>query len=522
MKFHTFGIMLLVAVSFPLFTFAQNFTNILVDNNVPDGECTLIINPQSPQHLLAAANPDNLYRSADGGLTWTLSHLSNYSTVGLIGDVALAANNAGQFFCQDLDGNLIFRTFRSSDYGVTWNTETSFGDIGWTEDKNWLTMDRSSASAFNGNLYCAWTRRSNGVNDPGYIFVNHSDDNGLTWSAKDTLDVDTDSLSIPPIGTGLAVGSNGQVSVTWGGGFPNTIRFQKSLDGGFSWLPNEIVVDNNVQPANSYYTNINHPILFSAQFTSLATDMSGGAYDGNLYCVWDDVRNGMDNADIFLAKSTDGGLTWNTQRVNDDMTTCNQVVPTVAVDPTSGWVYVSYLDARTNTDMQDDSLNYYVAWSNDGGSTFHNVRVSQQVSTWSSIHSDYMGMDAFGGSVHLLWVGGVSSMQLWTASATESQLLALEPEIPLTPTLLLYPAMPNPSIDFTTFDFEISKASDVQFVVTDLEGKVVARPLQEKKYEPGRHQIRLEQNELGLASGIYIATISTSYGQCSRKFVVSK
>ncbi|HET6991212.1 MAG TPA: T9SS type A sorting domain-containing protein [Bacteroidia bacterium] len=522
MRFHTFGLILFTAIVLPDSVYAQNFTNVLVDNNASDGECTMIINPQSPGHLLIATNPDVLYRSSDDGLTWTRSNLSPFSSTNLIGDVALAANNSGQFFCQDLDNNLLFHTLRSSDYGATWNTETVFGDIGWTEDKNWLTLDHAPLSPFQGNLYCAWTRRSNSSTDPGYIFVNHSSDGGQSWSQRDTLDIDTSSTSVPPIGTGLAVGPAGEIGITWGGGFPNTIRFQKSINGGNNWLAAPVVVDNNVQPVNSYYANINHAILFSAQFTSLACDISGGPHNGNLYCVWDDVRNGPDNADIFLAKSTDGGQTWSTQRINDDMTTRNQVVPTVAVDPSSGWVYVSYLDARLNTDNFDDTLNYYVAWSNDGAQTFHNVRVSQQSSTWNYIHSDYMGMDAFGGEVHLLWSGGVSSQQIWTASATEAQMVAVGPELSQTPSILLYPAMPNPTIDFTTFDFEISQPASVAFTVTDLNGRVVAKPIDEKKYETGRHQIRLEQNTLSLAPGIYIATLTTSFGQCSRKFVISQ
>ncbi len=512
--------LILPAFLFPVSLFAQ-LPNVLVDNSASDGECTIIINPQDPLQLLGATNPDVMYRSADGGATWSESYLSPFATTGLIGDVALAADHNGNYYYQSLDGNLLFRQLRSVDYGATWGTETAFGDMGWVEDKNWLTIDRSSTSPYQGRLYCAWTRRSNGPGDPGYIFVNHSPDGGQTWVPRDTLDIDWSSPPIPPIGTGLAANSAGHIGITWGGGVPNNIHFKKSVDGGVTWPASPVIVDNNVQPANDYYDNISHAISFSAQFTSLACDVSSGPYNGNLYCVWDDVRNGVDNADIFLARSSDGGITWTTQRINDDTTTRNQVVPTVAVDPTTGWVYVSYLDARLNKDSYDDTLHYYCAWSSDGGQTFQTVRVSQQPSTLNYIHSDYMGMDAYGGKVHFLWVGGTTSQQAWTASATQAQLVSVETQVEARPSLLLYPAMPNPSIDFTTFDFEISEAAPVVLTITDVNGKTIAQPVNGKKYDPGRHQVKVGQAEYGLSAGIYIATISTPFGQSSRKFIVA-
>ncbi len=509
------------AIIFQTSLHAQTITNVLVDANSSDGECTIIINPANPNHILAAANPDVLYRSADAGLTWTRFNLSPFASAGLIGDVALAADLNGNYYCQDLDGSFLFRTLKSADFGVTWNTETVFGDAGWVEDKNWLTVDRVPSSPYVGNLYCAWTRRSSGPADPGYIFVNHSVNAGVSWVPRDTLFADPSSPAIPPIGTGLAVGPSGEIGVSWGGGLPNTIRFKKSLDGGNTWPASSVVIDNNVQPANDYYDNISHPINFSAQFTSLAADISGGSYNGNLYCVWDDVRNGVDNADIFLARSADGGVTWSTQRINDDLTTRNQVVPTVAVDPITGWVYVAYLDGRLNTDGFDDTLNYYLAWSQDGGMTFQNVRISQQSSTVNYIHSDYMGMDAYGGKCQLLWVGGIGVQQTWTASVTQNQLLTSGSELEVKNSLLLFPAVPNPSIDFTTFDFEISDAAAISMTVIDINGRVVAQPMNNVDYYAGRHQYKLEHQQLNLAAGTYIATITSALGTSSRKFMIA-
>ena len=51
----------------------------------------------------------------------------------------------------------------------------------------------------------------------------------------------------------------------------------------------------------------------------LDCDISGGAYNGTLYVNWTDQRNGANDTDVWLKKSTDGGNTWsNIIRVNDD------------------------------------------------------------------------------------------------------------------------------------------------------------------------------------------------------------
>ncbi len=494
--------------------------NVLVNNNSNDGECTILINPANPNNIIGACNPNWIFRTTDGGATWGINNMNNFATTNLIGDVALACDDSGHWYYQDLDGNLMFYNYYSSNEGLTWGRETFFGDLNVTQDKNWLVADRLPSSPYNGRVYCAWTRRNDGMN-PGYVFINSTSDRGYTWSQRDTLVIDN-SIQ-PPIGTGLAVSPNGDINVSWGGGLPNRIVFKKSTDGGSTWPSPVTVIDANVQPVNQYYANIQHAISFSAQFTSLACDQSTGPHSGNLYCVWDDIRNGADNADIFLARSTDGGATWNTQRINNDTSTRNQVVPTVAVDPTSGWVYVSYLDARLNKDNYDDTLHYYLAWSTDGGATFNTIRVSQNPSVCSYIHSDYMGMDAHSGKCALLWGSCPASgnTQTWFAMADQTFLSTNTPALSNNVNgPMLFPAYPNPSLDFTTFDFEVHQPSDVTLTITDLHGRVIRTVINGETYNAGKHQVKIDNTALSLATGMYIATIATPQGMYSRKFYV--
>ncbi len=53
----------------------SQYPNILIDNTGSPEEVTIAINPLNPDILAAGSNIDNFYRSTNGGLTWTESHL---------------------------------------------------------------------------------------------------------------------------------------------------------------------------------------------------------------------------------------------------------------------------------------------------------------------------------------------------------------------------------------------------------------------------------------------------------------
>ncbi len=57
----------------------------------------------------------------------------------------------------------------------------------------------------------------------------------------------------------------------------------------------------------------------------MATDISGGAYDGNIYIVWANIGvpgvNSGTSTDIYMIRSTNQGQTWSTPiKVNQDPT----------------------------------------------------------------------------------------------------------------------------------------------------------------------------------------------------------
>jgi hypothetical protein len=133
-----------------------------------------------------------------------------------------------------------------------------------------------------------------------------------------------------------------------------------------------------------------------------------------------------------------------------------------------------------------------------------------------------MGMDANHGKCALLWGSCNSSgtTQMWSSVVTQSALGVFETPAVNANSPILFPAYPNPSIDFTTFDFEVHETAPLSLVITDINGRIIRTVLANETYSPGRHQVKLNDYELNLSTGFYIATLYTPQGTSSRKFSV--
>ena len=140
--------------------------------------------------------------------------------------------------------------------------------------------------------------------------------------------------------------------------------------------------------------------------------------------VWADQRNGQEDTDIWLTRSHNFGDNWSSPvRINDDGPGHHQYVPSMAVDQTTGYIYLIYYDRRDGNGVETD---LYLAFSTDGGVNFKNIRISE--SSFSSQPSDKVsiGTDitAHNGIVVPVWTrvdGGQTS--IWTASINHEDLV---------------------------------------------------------------------------------------------------
>ena len=166
-----------------------------------------------------------------------------------------------------------------------------------------------------------------------------------------------------------SVGPDGELYVTWWD-WGTKISFDRSVDGGQTWLRKDILIEGNLRRPQSIVIAEGPPIS--------AVDRSYGPYRGRLYVVYTDVRFG--SPDILLRYSVDRGDTWSEPvRVNDDApgNGAEQGLASIAIDG-NGHVQVQFLDRRADPGPEV-RVAVTLATSTNGGVSFGpNIRVSDE------------------------------------------------------------------------------------------------------------------------------------------------
>jgi len=214
----------------------------------------------------------------------------------------------------------------------------------------------------------------------------------INESPGDCLDDDFTAEGAVP-----AIGTDGKIYVAWAN--RGNIYFDRSYDEGNTWLRNDLLIAKQ----EGGWTLEIPGLERSNGLPVLAIDNSTSRYHGTLYLVWADQKNGKDDTDIWLIRSTNRGDYWSKPvRINTDDSRTHQFLPWISVDPTNGHVYVVYYDRRNYEDNQTD---VYLSYSFDGGNTFKEVKISETpfIPDAGKFFGDYTNIDAYGGVVTPIW-----------------------------------------------------------------------------------------------------------------------
>jgi Secretion system C-terminal sorting domain len=490
---------------FPFFIQQGLTQNIMISNQGSPEEPSIMMDPQHPNVLIAAANINKYYTSQDTGRTWTPHNLQ--SSHGVWGDPAIAVDIHSNFYFFHLSnpssGNWIDRIVcqKTTDNGETWNDGSYTGLNGTkAQDKQWFAIDQND-----NTIYLTWTQfdsyGSASPQDSSIILFSKSTDTGETWTpairinktAGDCLDSDNTVEGAVP-----AVGPNGEVYVAWAG--PDGIFFDRSLDKGATWLDNEIHVD----PMPTGWDYVIPGIYRANGLPITACDLSNSTNKGTIYINWSDQRNGPDDTDIWLAKSTDNGNTWSDPiRINNDAPGKQQFFTWMAIDQTNGYLYFVFYDRRN---YSNELTDVYMALSKDGGQTFINKRISESpfLPNDGVFFGDYNNITAHDGIIRPIWTRlDEGQLSIWTALINEEDFTtSLNPENN-TSESLSFETYPNPSDEMVYVSYKLHERSVVNLQVLDVKGKVVHRIIKNEWRGYGKYVEHIDPRKLGIPPGIY-------------------
>lgn len=395
-------------------------------------ENSIAVSPLDNEFLLNSNNSEDyaaevllgadFFISEDAGMEWE----GEIEGVGgdNSGDPAVAMNADGRLFVGYINEMFGQSVAISDDKGQNWERHLIAPSPGFYPaalDKNHLWIDNSPQSPYRNNVYCAWTRFSNGAAYDGEIQLSYSNNGGTLWTNPFVISEGVNALSHNQ-GVNIQTGANGELYVVWAiydqwPGDECAMGFTCSFDGGYSFEPARRIISN----IRGIRYSLSHKTMRVNSFPSMTVDLSNGPNKGNLYLVWANKGepgiNTGEEINVYLIKSTDRGNTWsNPVKVNQDQSGLGKqhFFPWITCDPETGNLFVIFYDDRNTNAL---SCETWVAASRDGGVTWEDFRVSDYSFTPAPIpglaagyFGDYLGITSRGMMVYPVWTDNRSGM----------------------------------------------------------------------------------------------------------------
>ena len=382
-----------------------------------ESENSVVVNPNDKSHVLNSNNSSglpassnfygaNYLHSFDEGVTWEgqLQGAGGSNS----GDPVAVINLTGRYYINYIDNAYGQSVSYSDDNGATWAvSKVSNGSMFNMLDKNHLWCDISPTSPYKGYLFVGWM-------ESNMIYVSRSITNGTSWEAKKNISAGTNAGSHNQ-GINFKCGPDGEVYAAWSvydswPGDEKAIGFAKSLDGGITWEPG-FRAFNNIKGIRT--TGVSQNMRVNS-FPCMAVDLSNGPHRGDIYIVWTNIGvpgvNTGTGSDVYVIKSTDKGATWSTPvKINQDPAGAGKYhyLSWVTCDQANGTLSCIFYDNRNVSASQTET---FMAWSEDGGTTWQDMKVSDVAATPSPIPGmatgymgDYLGIAAYDGKVYPTW-----------------------------------------------------------------------------------------------------------------------
>jgi hypothetical protein len=493
--------------------------NVLIGGPIGWGlptEPAVVMNPSNTDEILVGGMINNDYYSTDGGFTWTHGLLQ--SSYGVNADPVVLVDPSGRYYYIHLP-DIINRVIchRKDNVSAPWTMESDAAYNGTHDvDKEWASFDPVTNS-----IYLTWTYfdvwGSSNPADSSCIFMSRSSDGGETWSTPARVSEKKGNATggtYSTHGSYNTTGPAGEVYVSWFG--PDGLMFDRSADQGTTWLPQDV----NVTGEHINWIYSIPGINLGVSFPIIACDRSGGTYSGSIYICWADKRNGGSDADVFVARSNDGGLTWSLPvRVNDDPPGRHQFFPFLTVDQETGKVWAVFFDRRNYSDANTD---VFMAVSEDGGETFTNFKVSESpfLPFNTVFFGHYLGLTAHNDHVFPVWNRMDDGENSLLGAIIDPTIIGQE-ELYRQPGAQIQ-NFPNPFTESSFISFRLKEASAITLQLFDITGKEISALIRGQSYPKGKHVTRIDSEKLGLTPGVYILRLSAGNEQITTRMMLAE
>lgn len=470
-----------------------------------------------------AFRSEGIYVSTDGGNSWRGNDTCTGSPVigGHGGDPGPIIDKDGRFILTHQGGAVsgMYANY-STNQGLNWST--NYPILTGDQDKGAPGTDDAPASPFYGRTYLVWTKFS----PPIPIYYSYTSNGGVNWSVG--TQINNSHNGNRSYGPTIVVSPTGTVYVAWASSIPNSpftedyIGFAKSTNGGANWIVTENAID-----INGIRTSTLSPWTIRANsFPTIDVDKTGGARNGWIYIAVTDkfITPAGNDPDIVLHRSTDNGNSWSAGvRVNQDPINNgrNQFFPSLRVDENGG-VNIIYYDSRNSV----DSVDVYLSRSTDGGVNWQDHRVTSSRFRPASVSGalgagnmgDNIGLTSGNGKLYPVWMANYTGIfQVWSAiiDYTTIGIQQIGNEAPNS--FSLEQNYPNPFNPETNIKFSILRSGFTSIKIYDISGRLV-KVLAEQQLSPGEYLVKW--NALNEPSGIYFYSLETAGFKESRKMIL--
>lgn len=306
--------------------------------------------------------------SFDAGQTFTqIPFTDNTTGIGWHTDPVIAFDDSGHVHMLIQFSVSMLKHYLSRDGGQTWE-DTSTVTNSYGVDKPWMVVNGS-------DIYIAWQQTSG---QTGIQFAK-STNYGATWN-----------LSLIWSRTGITALCMDEYDilhlalVAWGAG---RVYYKQSTDYGQTWS------------SETYLSTF----TYSSSYGDRAPINSITAKDNVVFITWVDQTFGT--WDIRAVRSTDGGSTWSSPYVINDITSGGQCKCWVLFDG-SGGLHLTYYHTPDWPTNPSSLFSFRYQYSSDAGVTFNpGIRVSD-----TSVTS----LDDFIGEYHITQADDAYLYAIWT------------------------------------------------------------------------------------------------------------